>query len=415
MKKELDRPSLCESGSKLAGAKPTMAWFRFDGSPLRAGVRISRFAGAGGVAEYHLMVRPTASGGIADQLECVYGAYRSALDFLGLGMNTAVLRRFFCSDLVNQAAALEARPFSNPRNPEGPCAVSWVCQPPMPPAKTSLWAYHVSDPGREPDKVLEGASLTLRRDGISHHWTTGVTCPGAETSYEQTRRILEEYDAFLRARGLTLADNVLRTWFFVQNVDANYQGLVAARREFFAARGLTPQTHFIASTGVQGGHADVAAKVALDAYAISGVKAEQVEHLAALDHLSPTHIYGVTFERATSVAWRDRKHVILSGTASIDRNGKILHPGDVSRQLDRTLENVGALLEKGGATFGDMGMFLVYVRDPGDYALARRKMRERFGDAPFEVAVAPVCRPGWLIEVEGLATVPANNPQLPAF
>ena len=387
MKKRFAKPTLRERDSKAAPTKRPMAFFRPDTSPVSASVRISRFRGASGVTEYHLMVRPSGNGGTAEQLECLEAAYRSALDFLRLGMDTAVLRRFFCSDLPNQAAALKARPFSNPRNPEAPCAVSWVCQPPMPPVKAALWAYHVSDPGRKLDKSLEGASLTLRRGRISHHWTPGVTCTRTDTPYGQTRGILEEYDAFLRARGLTLRDNVVRTWFFVQNVDADYQGLVSARREFFAERGLTAQTHFIASTGVEGGHADVSAKVSMDAYAISGLRPEQIEYLAALDHLSPTHVYGVTFERATSVAWRDRKHVILSGTASIDGNGKTLYPGDVSRQLDRTLENIGALLQKAGATFDDMSVFLVYVRDPGDYALVRRKMHGRFGDAPCEVAV----------------------------
>jgi hypothetical protein len=78
--------------------------------------------------------------------------------------------------------------------------------------------------------------------------TTGVTgraqgfcAAGAalETSYGQTRGILDKYNAFLQARNLTLADNVLRTWFFVQDIDANYQGLVSARREFFAEHGLS--------------------------------------------------------------------------------------------------------------------------------------------------------------------------------
>ena len=39
----------------------------------------------------------------------------------------------------------------------------------------------------------------------------------------------------------------------------------------------------------------------MDAYAIGGVESAQIEFLAAPDHLSPTHTYGVTFERGTSV------------------------------------------------------------------------------------------------------------------
>jgi len=376
---------------------------------------VSHFKGESGVDEYHLTVRPTEYGTIDTQLKWVFSAYRRALDSIGLSVHTAVLRRFFCSDLVNQATALETHPFSNRRNAADPCAVSWVCQPPVPPVKVALWAYHVSDPGGEPDKTQEGTSLTLKRGELSHHWTTGMIYPNAVTSYEQTRGIFEEYNDFLEARGLTLADNAIRTWLFVQNIDANYQGLVAARREFFAAHGLTPQTHFIASTGVEGSHADVAAKVSMDAYAISGVRPEQIEFLAALDHLSPTHIYGVTFERATAVSYRDRRHVILSGTASIDHQGNILYPGDMPRQLDRTLANMEALLAKAGATFKDMCVFIVYVREPSDHALAWQQARDRFGDVPLEVVVGRVCRPGWLIEVEGQAIVPATNPDLPLF
>lgn len=386
-----------------------------DVGPQPAQVNVSRFEGTGGVDEYHIVIRPTAYGSTEAQLEWVQKAYAETLASLELPMQTAVLRRFFCSDLVNQAEALRAKPFSDPENQGDPCAVSWVCQPPVPPVKVALWAYHVNDSAGDLEKSRAGATLSVTRGELTHHWTTNAICDTTESSHDQTEAIIEDYKRYLDDRGMTLADNVLRTWFFVQNVDADYQGLVVARRNLFAKHGLTPETHFIASTGIQGGAASVAAKVAMDAYAISGVRPEQIEHLSALDHLSPTHVYGVTFERATALSFRDRRHVIVSGTASIDHRGNILHPGDVSRQLDRTLENVEALLKQAGATLRDMCVFVVYVRDPSDHALAWQRMRERFGDAPVEVVVAPVCRPGWLIEVEGVAVVSASNPDLPAF
>jgi len=392
-----------------------MAYRTLDCGTRSASVSVSHFQSRSGVDEYHLIVRPAGHDSIDVHLGTVLSAYLNALDALGLDMRTGVLRRFFCSDLPNQVAALEAYPFSNPRNTGEPCAVSWVGQPPIPPVKVALWAYHISDPGCALDTTQEGTSLTVRRGELSHHWTTGITCPSADTPYDQTRGVFERYEAFLQSRGLCLADHVIRTWLFVQNIDANYQGMAAARREFFAERGLTPDTHFIASTGVGGACADVAARVTMDAHAISGVRPEQIEFLAAAGYLSPTHIYGVTFERGVSVAYQDRKHVIISGTASIDRDGKILHPGDVSRQLDRTLENVEALLNQADATFKDVCAFIVYVRDPSDFVVAWRQMKERFGDTPIEVVVAPVCRPGWLIEVECQAIVSAPNPELPAF
>lgn len=387
----------------------------FDCSTRPASVNVSRFQGQSGVAEVNLTVRPTDYGSVEAQLDTVLEAYQEALDASGLDVGTAIVRRFFCSDLRNQAATLKAQALSDPDNTDEPCAVSWVCQPPVPPVKVALWAYHVSDPSGETAKTREGNAVTFRRGELSHHWTTGMTCPGGSTSYDQTHGIFEEHDAFLRSHQLSLADNVVRTWLFVQDIDANYQGLVAARRESFADHGLTPDTHFIASTGIEGASADAAAKVAMDVYGISGLRPEQIQFLTAPDHLSPTHIYGVTFERATSVAYRDRKHVLISGTASIDRHGKILFPGDVSRQLDRTIENIEALLDEAGAGLEDMGMFIVYVRDPSDHAIVWQRMRERVGDAPVEVLLARVCRPGWLIEVEGTAVVPASNPDLPTF
>lgn len=393
-----------------------MEYLPFDPGRLRAAVRISRFRGLSGAVEYHLVIRPTEYGSIDRQLDLVLRAYREALGAIGLDTRTALLRRFCCSDLPNQAAVLEACALSSRHNQEEPCAVSWVSQPPVAPAKVVLWAYHLDDPTRGIDKALDGETLTLRRGALRHHFTTGITnaAPG-ESSYEQTWKGLEKYEAFLNANQLSLASNVIRTWLYVRNIDVNYQGMVAARRRFFAERGLGPDTHFIASSGIEGGAQNVAANVLLDAYAISGVRPEQIAFLKALDHLSPAHLYGVTFERGTSITYRDRKHVFISGTASIDARGEVLYPGDLSRQLDRTLDNIEALLENAGATLDDMGTFVVYIRDPSDHELAGRKMQERFSAVPIQLVVAPVCRPAWLIEVEGQATIPASAPQLPEY
>lgn len=392
-----------------------MGYRSLEAGSLPASVNASCFTGASGVQEYHLVVQPTEYAPAEVQLQWLESAYGEALQALGLSADTAVLRRFFCSDPVNQGEILDAHPLSTRHRPQEPCAVSWIGQAPAPPAKLVLWAYHIHDPQGKLDKVQEGASVTVRRGDLAHRWTTGITSPGAGSSYDQSAGVLQQYEGRLRQWGSTLADNTIRTWFFVQNLDADYQGLVVARREFFAARGLTRDTHFIASTGIQGAGVEVAAKVTLDAYAISGVRPEQITYLSALDHLSPTHVYGVTFERATSVAYADRKHVFISGTASIDRHGEILHPGDVVRQLERTLENVEALLHQAGGKLSDMGCFLVYVRDSADLGVATATMRERFGEVPLAVTVAPVCRPGWLIEVEGMAHLAGATPDLPGF
>ena len=389
----------------MPSCETAVEWLPVDCGDLPATASIARFHGSGGVTECHVTVRlkANANAPAAD----LTNAWNRALASAGISAASTVFRRVFCSDVANQAGWLDDEDF--------PCATSIIGQAPLPAAKLALWSYHLCDPTAPPDITSNGTHTSCRRGKLTHHWSVGLIEPGGGDSHEQTRNVLENYEAWLKARHMIMADHVVRTWWFVQNIDADYQGLVEARRDFFATHGLTADTHYIASTGIAGTHPDLTAKVSLDSYAISGLRAEQLEYLCAPDHLCPTHDYGVTFERATAVTYADRRHVFLSGTASIDTAGRILHEGDVPGQLDRTLANIEALLAKAGANTGDLAIILVYLRDPADGALIETALHERFGAVPFVLLDAPVCRPGWLIEIEGLAIVPANRPALPPF
>ncbi len=123
----------------------------------------------------------------------------------------------------------------------------------------------------------------------------------------------------------------------------------------------------------------------------------------------------MTFERGTRVAYGDRAHCLISGTASIDAAGRVVHRGDVARQLDRALENVAALLADGGAGLDDLTHLLVYLRDPADHARVLAYLDERLPDLPTVILHGPVCRPEWLIEVEGVAVADIPHPALPPF
>jgi hypothetical protein len=147
----------------------------------------------------------------------------------------------------------------------------------------------------------------------------------------------------------------MRTWFFVQNVDVNYAGVVKARNEVFVTQNLTEKTHYIASTGIGGRHTDPAVLVQMDTYAVQGVSAEQVHFLYAPHHLNPTYEYGVSFERGTYVDYGDRRQVFISGTASINNKVRWCHPGDIRRQTERMWENVEALLKEADCSLDDWG------------------------------------------------------------
>lgn len=226
-----------------------------------------------------------------------------------------------------------------------------------------------------------------------------------KNSYIQTIQLFDRYLKSLQHQGLTLKEHCVRTWIYVADIDVNYEGMVKARNDIFHQQGLTADTHFIASTGI-GGYSHVRnASVAIDFLTYPKIKECDKTYLKALDHLNPTHEYGVSFERGTCLKHCGCQTVFVSGTASIDSKGEVAYPGDVIRQAGRLLENIGALLKDGGATMKDMGYFIVYLRDMSDYPIVEKFMRTAYPAIPHIIVEAKVCRPEWLIEMEGVATI----------
>ena len=213
---------------------------------------------------------------------------------------------------------------------------------------------------------------------------------------------------------MTMERNLVRTWIYVTNIDVNYQGVVEARNDIFDKEGLTADTHYIASTGIGGATPVRHAAVAIDFLTFPGIKEEDKKYLQALEHLNPTHEYGVAFERGTRVtlpthcsnsdgSQHFKQQYFISGTASIDKLGNVVYEEDIVRQTGRLLENVGALLKDGDATMNDIQYFIIYLRDISDYHTVDRMMQQFYPQIPRIIVEAKVCRPGWLIEMECIA------------
>lgn len=350
---------------------------------------VSRFTPENGIAECHLMLTSTRIGRpFESQLE---GLLEALHDFCHENTSMVpVFKRYFLSDSANQSHLL-------PRDES--CAVSVVEQALLNGTKVAIWVYLQQDV-----KVqnLYNGMFRVEHGAYRHFWQ-GCACTPDLMSEVATRALLLDYALRLEEQECSLRDNCVRTWFFVQNVDVNYAGVVKGRNEVFATQGLTKDTHYISSTGICGRHADPRVIVEMDAYAVHGLKPRQMGYLYAKTHLNPTYEYGVSFERGTTVDYGDRRQFFLSGTASIDNKGNVMYPGDVRKQTLRMWENVEALLAEGGAGWDDVVQMVVYLRDPSDYAVVNEMYEERFAAIPHVIVLAPVCRPGWLIEMECMA------------
>jgi enamine deaminase RidA (YjgF/YER057c/UK114 family) len=373
---------------------------RFD----QAVVSFSRFDGENST-EFNLIITPDSGFSFSEQLTAIEKALKHFLKEQEMTDESVIFKRYFVSDYSNQTEIHD-----HMSNWCYVCATSVVQQVPLCGAKVVLWVVLLE--GSVTRKSLNQNNLSLNRNGYSHLFSTQLFDEKAKgSSFGQTMEIFQDYMDTLQKQNLTLAENCIRTWIYVRDIDNNYAGMVNARNQIFISENLTRETHFIASTGIEGRHANTDALVLMDAYAVGGISPEQITFLKAPTHLNPTHEYGVAFERATTVDYGDRKQIFISGTASIDNCGQIVHPGDIAGQVKRTFENIKALLDEAGASIGDLTHLIVYVRDLADFPLIDQYIERHYTFIPRVVVLAPVCRPGWLIEIEGIAIKAVNNPK----
>jgi len=356
------------------------------------------------VKEYHIMVHVSSVRlSYTQQVEAIFNAYDQLLEGPLKGAR-AVFKRYFLSDASNQADDVILADLTD-------CAKSIIQQAPLDGTKIALWCYlmtHVQT------GINKSGLYEVRHGSFRHLWNGSAHNMAANSEY-QTRLLFNEYNMQLLQEECTLEANCIRTWFFVNDIDLNYGGVVRARNQFFFTQGLTQNTHFIASTGIGGRQQDPNVLSQMDNYAIAGVKKEQIHFLYAPTHLNRTSDYGVSFERGTYVDYADRRHAFISGTAAINNKGEVMYPKDVVKQTKRMWENVEALLKEADCTFENVCEMVVYLRDTADYQLVRELYEERFHGKPYVIVHAPVCRSGWLVEMECMAVRQISNPEIAPF
>jgi enamine deaminase RidA (YjgF/YER057c/UK114 family) len=123
----------------------------------------------------------------------------------------------------------------------------------------------------------------------------------------------------------------------------------------------------------------------------------------------------VSFVRGMRVELDNCVMLFISGTASVDEDGRSVHPGDVKAQTRRTFSNIAGLLESEGADFHDVVRTTCYLADFRDYD-AFNEVRNAFyveqGLDPLPASTcieARICRPELLVEIEAIAMIPKDR------
>jgi enamine deaminase RidA (YjgF/YER057c/UK114 family) len=223
-------------------------------------------------------------------------------------------------------------------------------------------------------------------------------------------------------------EHVVRTWFYLGGITdperetERYRELNRARSEFYFdvpfCRSLL-ESHidhvvFPASTGIgMQGRGLVMGSLTLqtkreDVFLLPLENPQQTPAYAYSPRYSPQ---SPKFSRAMALVLGDYVTTWISGTASIV-NSESQHLGDIEKQTEQTIDNIVRLIapenfsahgiNAAGATLPDLAKVRVYVKRAEDFEKCKRVCERRFGNVPAIYALADICRPELLVEIEGV-------------
>ena len=105
---------------------------------------------------------------------------------------------------------------------------------------------------------------------------------------------------------------------------------------------------------------------------------------------------------------RSGNNLYVSGTVAWDETGQSISGGDVYEQTKRAIENVGAALERAGASLEDVVRTRLYVTDASQWPAVARAHQEAFAailPASTLVEVKGLASPAMLVEIEADAVL----------
>ncbi len=215
---------------------------------------------------------------------------------------------------------------------------------------------------------------------------------------DQTREVFETMSSLLKSQGFVFADTV-RTWFYLDGLLSWYKEFNTVRTKFFEEEGVFSRL-VPASTGIgarnQHGAALVCGLLAVQPKS-SKVKIQAVDSPLQGSAMS----YRSSFSRAVEMSFPTHRSLFISGTASIDKEGRSIYLGDTARQIDMTMRVVEALLESRGMGWDDVSRGIAYFKDMGERDLLGSYCESKgIPSLPLAPAHTDICRDDLLFEVE---------------
>jgi len=385
-----------------------------------AGSVLRRFEGVH-ATELYLLCRPDPSdgGGAEAQAESVCRALAAALRAEGAQPSDVVRETVFFGNIREDLAKFRQARRGIFEHADaawiGP-ASTFIEQAPLDPAtrleisafaviphdRGSTRACHVWAPSACDCADCSRVDARVSVLGGDKYLSSGNIYGARGSAFDEAYSMFCSAQELLRSEGMGF-QQVVRTWIHIREMERDYDDLNRARRQFFESVGIERRP---ASTGIQGGPFPSAHKFSMGVYAVAASGPVEIGVMTT-PTLNEAWTYGVDFSRGLAVTEANKTALYVSGTASVDEEGRTTEVGDFAGQVDRMLVNVSTLLRRRGASFGDLVSAVTYLKNVADAPVLRTKLREQgLEGIPNAIVRADVCRPDLLCEIEAIAALP---------
>lgn len=309
-------------------------------------------------------------------------------------------------------------------------ATNYIPQSPCEGRRVSIEVLGIGRNGGAVEIQRAGEQLVIaRHNGIAWvHCAQVVPPAGGAGVYAAATNAFQQIGRLLGGVNVRV-DQVIRTWLYLGGIVENegptqrYQELNRARTDFYRdvpfLAGHLPEgcrgPVYPASTGIGvDGRGVIVSALALatERKDIVAVPLENPRQTAAYEYDACYGPNSPKFSRAMALSCGSFATIFVSGTASI-MHSETRHVGDAAAQTEETLQNIAALISEenlsrnglpgSGTSLKSLGLVRVYVKRREDYAKTRAICERYMGELPAIYAVADVCRPELLVEIEAVA------------
>ncbi len=389
------------------------------------------FVSLGDATRVSFMLTATPGGTFAEQAAEVLAGMRKVLERLPEPADVTS-QTVFLRDASDQVACEEI--FSAHYGPGMP-VTNYVLQPPCSGAALALEAWAIAGKTVKVDR-LGPHTLAVQYDGIRLVYCAGIRADVTSGAYAQTMEALENMRAALVRAG-SGSEHMVRTWFYLGGITDSdtgverYRELNRARTDFYrgirfggtladpnASHGIYP-----ASTGIGMNGTGLVASCMTVQSSCPGARLLPLENPGQ----TPAYAYhprhspqSPKFARAMALVLGHYTTTWVSGTASIV-SSESCHPGDIEKQTEQTIDNIQRLiapenfsfhgLPGAGAGLHDLAKIRVYLKRAEDFPKCKAICDRRFAAVPAIYAVADICRPELIVEIEGVAFSKYSPPE----